>query len=189
MAALRRRAREVLDSLSETVQQLPAAPPVKAEKAARPGLTEVSAGQEVLVRSLGHRGIALGAGKGEELIEVQVGIMRSRVPVSDLEPAAAISPAFTVPRAPASQPGRQVAPEIHLLGLRAEEAADRLEEYLYDALETGISSVRIVHGFGTGALRGMVRDMVHRHPAVRSSRAGGPGEGGGGVTIAEIAEK
>jgi len=189
MAALRRRAREVLDSLSETVKELPAPPAMTAETTARPGLTEVSAGQEVLVRSLGHRGIALGSGKGDEIVEVQVGIMRSRVPVSDLAPAIVISPAFTAPRAPASHPARQVAPEIHLLGLRAEEAADRLEEYLYDALEMGISSVRIVHGFGTGALRGMVRDMVHHHPAVRSSRAGGPGEGGGGVTIAEIAEK
>jgi DNA mismatch repair protein MutS2 len=191
MAALRRRAREVLDSLAETIEELPAAPlPVKAAKTAeRPGLTEVSAGQEVLVRSLGHRGITLGSGKGDELVEVQVGILRSRVPVNDLEPAVPISSAFTTPPAPDRQRARQVAPEIHLLGLRAEEAADRLEEYLYDALEMGLSSVRIVHGFGTGALRGMVQDLVRRHPAVRSSRAGGPGEGGGGVTIAEIAEK
>ena len=189
LAALRKRAREVLESLTESVEELPAAPPAKEAAPARPGLTEVRAGQEVLVRSLGHRGIALSSGKCDEQVEVQVGILRSRVPVSDLELAASVSPAFTAPRAPGQESARQVAPEIHLLGLRAEEAADRLEEYLYDALEMGLSSVRIVHGFGTGALRGMVRDLVRRHPAVRSSRAGGPGEGGGGVTIAEIAEK
>jgi len=189
MNALRQRAREVLSALTETVEALPAAPPVKVKAPAHPGLAEVSAGQEVVVRGLGHRGIALGDGKGNDQVEVQVGIMRTRVPVSELEPAVPIAPAYTAPRAPASEPVRQVLPEIHLLGLRAEEAADRLEEYLYDALEMGLSSVRIVHGFGTGALRGVVRDVLNHHPAVRASRAGGSGEGGGGVTIAEIAAK
>ena len=190
LSALRRRAREVLDMLTESVEELPAAPPApKAKVPDRPALTAVSAGQEVMVHSLGHRGIVMANAKGDEQVEVQVGILRKRVPLSDLEPAAPVSPAFSAPRAPAGEPARQVAPELHLLGLRAEEAAERLEEYLYDALETGLSSVRIVHGFGTGALRGMVQDVVRRHPAVRASRAGGPGEGGGGVTIAEIAVK
>lgn len=187
LAALRRRARKVLDTLAEEVEDLPAAPPApKAKAPERPALTAVSAGQEVIVRSLGHRGIVLANAKGDDQVEVQVGILRKRVPLSDLEPAAPISPAYSAPRATA--PARQAAPELHLLGLRAEEAAERLEEYLYDAWEAGLSSVRIVHGFGTGALRGMVQDVVRRHPAVRASRAGGPGEGGG-VTIAEIAEK
>ncbi|MHB9107466.1 MAG: endonuclease MutS2 [Armatimonadota bacterium] len=190
LSALRRRAREVLDTLTESVEELPEVPPApKAKTPDRPALTEVRAGQQVLVHSLGHRGIVLGNAKGNELVEVQVGIMRKRVPLSDLEPAAPVAAAFSAPRAPAQEPARQVAPELHLLGLRAEEAAERLEEYLYDALELGLSSVRIVHGFGTGALRGMVQDVVRHHPAVRSARAGGPGEGGGGVTIAEIAEK
>jgi len=190
LSALRRRAREVLDTLTESVEELPAAPPApKAKAPDHPALTAVSAGQEVMVHSLGHRGIVLANAKGNVLVEVQVGILRKRVPLSDLEPAVPIAAAYSASRAPGKEPARQVAPELHLLGLRAEEAAERLEEYLYDALEMGLSAVRIVHGFGTGALRGMVQDVVRHHPAVRSARAGGPGEGGGGVTIAEIRAK
>jgi DNA mismatch repair protein MutS2 len=144
----------------------------------------VSAGQTVLIRSLGHRGLALEGGRDDDLIEVQVGILRSRVPVSDLELVTPTSPAFTLGASP--PPARPPDAELQLVGLRAEEAAVRLEEYLFDALEAGLTQVRIIHGFGTGALRAMVRDVARHHPAVRAARAGGPGEGGGGVTIAEI---
>ncbi len=187
MAALRQRAREVLDSLSGEVEALPAAPaPARpAPPVAKPALTAVSAGQTVRIRSLGHRGIVLEAGGGDDVVEVQVGILRSRVPVSDLE-AVTPPPAAYGMTLQERQTARQVEPELRLLGLRADDAAERLDAYLYEALESGLTQVRIVHGFGTGALRGVVRDIVHHHPGVRSSRSGGTGEGGGGVTIVEL---
>ena len=79
-----------------------------------------------------------------------------------------------------------VNPEIRLLGKRAEEAAQQLDEYLYNALEQGVSHVRIVHGFGTGTLRHVVQELLRHHPAVLGYRAGAQQEGGGGVTIAEV---
>jgi len=184
LGTLRRHTREILADVTQAVESLPA-PKAPEVPHLQPALTEVSAGQTVRVRSLGHRGTVLEPGHGTQEVEVQVGIMRIRVPVSDLEalvlPVAAYGAAqLTAP------PPRQIDAEIHLLGLRAEEAANRLEEYLYDALEWGLTSVRIVHGFGTGALRNVVQDLLRHHPAVRTVRPGVPAEGGGGVTIAEL---
>jgi DNA mismatch repair protein MutS2 len=137
----------------------------------------------VYVRHLGHKGVALASGKGDDEVEVQVGIMRVRAKVHELEMGSA--GAFEMPHERVSY-APQMSRELHLLGKRAEEASDLLEPYLYDAMEEGLTSVRIVHGFGTGVLKQVVQDILRRHPAVRDYRPGEPNEGGGGVTIAEL---
>jgi DNA mismatch repair protein MutS2 len=184
-AQMRRRVKDSLGTVTASVAALPDAtrPSRQQARTERPALTAVIAGQPVFVRSLGHKGTALtSAGAGEE-VEVQVGIMRMSVPVGDLESAGAL------PVAPPPPPGaaiRQVEPEIHLLGQRAEEAATRLDEYLYEAFEGGHRTVRIVHGFGTGVLRQMVHAMLRSHPVVRHYQTAEQRQGGGGVTIAEL---
>jgi DNA mismatch repair protein MutS2 len=172
-----------LGGISEQVESLPAKP-VIVEEPSKPALTEVAAGQNVYVRSIGHRGIALEGGSSDAEVEVQVGIMRVRVPVSDLEATGKSQQATVLNKSVKEVP--QIEKEILLLGKRAEEAENDLEAYLYEALEAGFESVRIVHGFGTGTLRQVVRDMLRQHPAVQSYRAGQPQEGGGGVTVATL---
>ena len=58
--------------------------------------------------------------------------------------------------------------------------------YLNDAVMSGISSVRIVHGKGTGALRTAVREQLAHHPLVKSYTSAAPQEGGDGVTIVKL---
>ena len=43
--------------------------------------------------------------------------------------------------------------ELHLRGMRVEEALGKLEEYLDQAFRAGMPFVRIVHGRGTGVMR------------------------------------
>ena len=76
--------------------------------------------------------------------------------------------------------------ELLLRRLTVEEALYRLDQYLYDAFMAGLSSVRIVHGKGTGKLRHAVHDSLARHPLVKSYRLGDYGEGDYGVTIVEL---
>ncbi len=78
---------------------------------------------------------------------------------------------------------RRVASSLDLRGARVEEAVSLLERYLEDAALAGLREVTIVHGVGTGALRDAVRATASAHPLVGGVRAGGPGEGGDGVTI------
>ena len=76
--------------------------------------------------------------------------------------------------------------ELFLRRLTAEEALDRLDQYLYDAFMAGLTPVRIVHGKGTGKLRRTVHESLAKHPLVKSFRLGDYGEGDYGVTIVEL---
>ena len=67
-----------------------------------------------------------------------------------------------------------------------DEAIAELDKYLDDAYLAHLSSVRIVHGKGTGALRSGIHQYLRRQKHVKSFRLGAFGEGDSGVTIAEI---
>lgn len=77
-------------------------------------------------------------------------------------------------------------PELLLLGKSAEEASMELDHYLDDCVLSGIRIVRIVHGKGAGVLRSTVASFLKKDSRVSAFRLGGPGEGGDGVTIAEL---
>ena len=79
-----------------------------------------------------------------------------------------------------------VATEINLLGKTVDEAVAELDKYLDDASLAHLSSVRIVHGKGTGALRQGIHKYLKRQKHVKSFRLGAFGEGDAGVTIAEL---
>ncbi|MFC2033926.1 Smr/MutS family protein [Chloroflexota bacterium] len=79
--------------------------------------------------------------------------------------------------------------ELHLRRLTVDEALLKLDKYLHDAFMAGLHQVRIIHGKGTGTLRYVVREQLDKHPLVKSYRPAVYGEGGAGVTIAEIAPR
>ncbi|MDI6740021.1 MAG: endonuclease MutS2 [Candidatus Edwardsbacteria bacterium] len=77
--------------------------------------------------------------------------------------------------------------ELHLLGYRADEALEKLDQYLDQAVLLGMGQVRIVHGKGTGVLRKVVKESLAKDKRVKSYRLGNWDEGQDGVTIAELA--
>ena len=79
-----------------------------------------------------------------------------------------------------------VSPEINLLGKTVDEAVAELDKYLDDAYLAHLSSVRVVHGKGTGALRAGIHTYLRRQKHVKSFRLGAFGEGDAGVTIVEL---
>ncbi|HOZ20588.1 MAG TPA: endonuclease MutS2 [bacterium] len=76
--------------------------------------------------------------------------------------------------------------EVDLRGLRAEEAIERVELYLDEAIMAGYSEVRIIHGKGTGALRASIGRFLRDHPRVAGARLGNWNEGNTGVTVVEL---
>ena len=76
--------------------------------------------------------------------------------------------------------------EINLLGKTVAEAIAELDKYLDDAYLSHLSSVRIVHGKGTGALRNAVHNYLKNVSYVSSYRLAEYGEGDAGVTIVEF---
>ena len=79
-----------------------------------------------------------------------------------------------------------VSPEINLLGKTVDEAVAELDKYLDDASLAHLTSVRVVHGKGTGALRAGIHQYLKRQKHVNSYRLGAFGEGDAGVTIVEL---
>ena len=81
---------------------------------------------------------------------------------------------------------RAVPQELDLRGKRADEIEPALDSYFNAATMAHLQSVRIIHGFGTGTVRNIVREYLSSHRLVSSFRPGEKGEGGDGVTIAEL---
>lgn len=77
-------------------------------------------------------------------------------------------------------------PELMLIGKRVDEAESMLDSYIDDCALSGIKTIRIVHGKGTGILRQAVDLKLHGDRRVKSHRLGRIGEGDDGVTIAEL---
>lgn len=154
---------------------------------AQPG-ARIVVGDRVYLPNLNQYGEVLGV--GSELV-VQVGSFRLNVRPDQVEVQAAsktpgarpVETSVVLPEA--ESPGT----EIHLRGMRAEDALDALEKYLDRAYLAGLPYVRIVHGKGTGTLRKLARDMLHANPLVASYETAGPSEGGEGVTVAKLASR
>ena len=92
-------------------------------------------------------------------------------------------PAVVLPR---YEDRPEVAMQLDIRGWRVEAALEELEAYLNDAVMSGMTSVRIVHGKGTGALRTAVREHLAHHPLVKSFTSAEPKDGGDGVTIVKL---
>lgn len=77
--------------------------------------------------------------------------------------------------------------ELMLLGLTVDEALEKLDKFLDDSVLAGVTSLRVVHGKGTGALRSAVQQRLKADKRVKSFRLGAYGEGDSGVTLVELA--
>ena len=77
-----------------------------------------------------------------------------------------------------------VGAELNLIGHRVDEALDESDKFIDRSLMDGKAAVRLIHGFGTGALRKALRDYLKNHPGVKSFRPGSDKEGGDGATVA-----
>lgn len=170
--AARERLRRLAARHEEAVPELP-------EEAA-PGVLAV--GAAVYIPRFGQEGTVVGV--SPQGVTVQVGSFRVELPPGAVRPVARRQPAGGVRLTSAAV---AASPTIDLRGQRVEEALINLERHLDAALLSGLGRVDIIHGYGTGALRAAVREYLSHHPRVRSFRPGGPGEGGPGVTVAELA--
>ncbi len=73
--------------------------------------------------------------------------------------------------------------ELDVRGRTVEEAMLEVDQYIDNAVLSGLHEVNIIHGKGTGALRQGLRQYLLHHPHVKSQRPGGYGEGEDGVTV------
>ncbi|MCX5998203.1 MAG: Smr/MutS family protein, partial [Chloroflexi bacterium] len=149
----------------------------------------ISPGSRVWLKDMALWGTALSLSDDGSQVDVQLGHSRLRLSVADIEktaPPAELTLPPDVALVQKDPRGRQVSRELDLRGKRADEVSPDLDAYLNDAFLSQMSQVRIIHGFGTGTVRQIVRDMLASHPLVKSFRYGEKAEGGDGVTVVEL---
>jgi DNA mismatch repair protein MutS2 len=120
--------------------------------------------------------------------DVQLGNFRLKLPLKRLELRQKAVKEVPAPQVNVPGGGSGASPglELDLRGERVEAGLERLERYLYEAYLARLPWVRIIHGYGTGAMRSAVRDALKNNPLVGSTRAGEGNEGGDGVTVVKM---
>jgi DNA mismatch repair protein MutS2 len=148
----------------------------------------IEPGVDVYVPRMNQRGTVESI-DGDRL-EVRMGMLKLRVGLDEVERVASggESAATRLPKDVrvdlASE--EMVSSELNLIGQHTDEAELALDKFLDEAFLGDLSQVRIVHGFGTGALRRAVADVLKRHPHVASFGPAPSSQGGGGATVVEL---
>ncbi|MBR3250522.1 MAG: Smr/MutS family protein, partial [Erysipelotrichaceae bacterium] len=81
---------------------------------------------------------------------------------------------------------KRVPGELNLVGERVEDGLVMMEEYLDKANASHMSSVKVIHGIGTGTLRTALRNRMKKLSYVKSFKDGDYYDGGSAVTIVEF---
>jgi DNA mismatch repair protein MutS2 len=76
--------------------------------------------------------------------------------------------------------------ELDIRGIRAIEVYEQVVAFLDEAALLGLTSVRVIHGKGTGALRDATREALRRHPAVGEFERSEQAMGGDGSTEIDL---
>jgi DNA mismatch repair protein MutS2 len=186
-----REARETIRQVAELphagLEGLPAAPVGEAEGTY--AAAGVVPGQRVWIRHLGQVGTVLSQVSAQGLVEVQLPVAKTRVPLASLTlaPATPSRPSGGVTWTAGA--GDQLRDEINVIGCTVEEGTDRVQRFLEDAVLGGLSRVRVIHGKGTGRLRRGMADLLKAHPLVAGFHLASFEEGGAGATIVDLGSR
>ncbi len=194
IGAVRAEARGALDAIVNRVREgvdAPGGPPsLPSGASAGPPQREAEEGDRVAVGPLGLEGIVQSIHDGHADVDVRGKRMRARM--ADLRviaPAAAMAAAPSRVRVHVEMAPRGAATtEINVIGSNSEEAVGRVERFLDEAAVNDFKSLRIVHGYGTGALRRSIAEFLRVHPFVANFGPAPDNKGGGGVTVVELKE-
>lgn len=149
-------------------------------------------GQRVYVKSVGNFGEVLSFREEKKEAEVLCGSVKMRVKFADLFVQIGEKIAQTDKVEKKVQIVKKIdktkAPmlELNVIGRTVVDALMEVENFLDGALLSGLETVRIVHGMGTGKLRAGIHEYLKKQPHVAEFRLGVYGEGDSGVTIVKL---
>ncbi|MBQ9757858.1 MAG: endonuclease MutS2 [Clostridia bacterium] len=167
---------------------------VKTKNSSKPKLQKINInalkpGMSVLMVDINDKGTILTIDKKAETAVIQMGIMKTTSKLSNLvilEDETQKNIARFIPRKETLNSTKTVKTEVDLRGMILEEALMETDMFLDRAAMSGLNTVTVIHGKGTGVLRQGVHDMLRKHPHVKSFRLGKYGEGENGVTVVEL---
>jgi DNA mismatch repair protein MutS2 len=108
--------------------------------------------------------------------------------ISRRPPSAPPRKAYTTGESPRLQAAARSTAELDVRGKRFVDAEPIVEQWIDRALLAGNTSLRLIHGKGTGMLGRGLQEYLRSHPAVDSVRYGNEEEGSAGVSIVDLRE-
>ena len=151
-------------------------------------LDSLTPGVTVFVRKLNQEGTILSISKDKK-VQVSLGLGKMYFDISDLELVKTPAKKSNIQKDYSGRKefkAKSISAEINVIGQNVDEACLEIDKYLDNCALSGLATIRIVHGKGTGALRSGIHTFLKTHPHVKSFRVGVFGEGEMGVTIVEL---
>ncbi len=190
LAATRRALRARMQDSAEEIAEND---PLNREADSRPPDRPLRVGDRVYLVGFGQEGVVVDLPDRAGNVAVRAGILSAKLPLSRLRLLdEKKTPAQKKPPEGKGNARRNVPPlrefheELDVRGMIGADAWEKVDKFLDEAVLSGLSSVRIIHGKGTGALRAALQAELRTDPRVRSYRNGAYGEGDLGVTVVEI---
>ncbi len=147
-------------------------------------------GDNIIIKNTGKEGTVLTLPDKSGNLYVQIGIMRSKIKQSDLmlndDTKVKLNGRKISTKTMTSKVDREIKMELDIRGQTIEEGLIEVDRFIDSCVLSGVGSVTIIHGKGTGALRDAVHAHLKKHRNIESHRLGVYGEGESGVTIAQI---
>lgn len=148
---------------------------------------DVKIGLNVDIPSINQSGTIISNITKNDTVQVQIGSIKTYFKITDL----CLAKAPQKKEVPTNSKKHEfkvsfISPEINVIGQNVEEACFVVDKYLDSCVLNGLTTVRIVHGKGTGILKKGIQNFLKNHPHVKSYRIGTFGEGENGVTIVEL---
>ena len=151
-------------------------------------ISELEIGMNVFVHKFMTDGTLLSLPNKDDQVQVQIGSMKTFVPVSNLSKSKKQTNNINNKKSGISKisKSKTISSEINVIGQNVEEAIFVIDKYLDDCSLAKLKTIRIVHGKGTGKLREGIHKFLRTNPHVSSFRIGTYGEGEMGVTVVEL---
>jgi len=146
---------------------------------------DITIGDYVFVSSMGGSGYVMDIDKGGDMYEVVIGNLRTKVNkalVSKTSKTKAFKPVRKEASVSINVQDVETS-ELNLMGLRVEEALEKLDRFMDSALVRGISKARIIHGIGTGRLMNAVKNRLNETKYIKKIERD---ERNAGVTLVEM---
>ena len=151
---------------------------------------ELRVGDNVRLLDVGTKGTVLTLPDAGGNCTVQLGMIKTKTKVENLElileEPVSQKKKGGVKKSLQSNMNRRSSMELDIRGMMTDEGILEVDRFIDSCLLSGIETITIIHGKGTGALRSAVHEFLRRNKNVKSYRLGEYGEGESGVTVAVL---
>lgn len=197
--ALRHTAQKQISEVSQKISELNALAEPTPQQGEKVEANQLKLNDLVYIVSLGREGQITKLPKsGDSSLEVQVGLMSTRVDVADIRRLKRTRQKKTT-RTKKNRPtsmqneseiGLTLQTKTNTADLRGHDVDDALEmawRFIDQALLRGEARIILIHGHGTNTLKARIRDaLANNCPYHIRFRPGEPDEGGDGVTVVAL---